>query len=127
MASATQQLPEVWLKTGCTAVQQDSSPSIWKGPLSETTHLHPYVPHPDEDTQVILNIISGQKTLGLKADLRDTGDQIKKRIKTEGKFGALESITLLCGNQEVQGSKTLQEQGVQNLAQLFIVHKCMGG
>ncbi|XP_053884625.1 uncharacterized protein LOC128837445 isoform X2 [Malaclemys terrapin pileata] len=127
MTTTVQPLPKVIQKPGCSAVLQNSPTSVWKALLEKATHLQTLVIGPETDTNVTLNIINGQKSLCLEADLHNTVDQIKKWIMLEGKFGDSGSIRLLYGNQELQGPKTLGQHRVTSPATLFIVHKCTGG
>ncbi|XP_027688027.1 uncharacterized protein LOC114021917 [Chelonia mydas] len=117
-------LPKVNQKPGCSAVLQNSPTSNWKALLEKATHL---IIGPETNTKVTLNIFSGQKSLCLEADLHNTVDQIKTWIMQERKFGGSGSISLLYGNQELQGPKTLGQHRVTSPATLVIVHKCTGG
>ncbi|CAM4565427.1 unnamed protein product [Lepidochelys olivacea] len=120
-------LPKVNQKSGCSAVLQNSPTSVWKALLEKATHLQTLDIGPETDTKVTLNIFSGQKSLCLEADLHNTVDQIKTWIMQERKFGGSGSISLLYGNQELQGPKTLGQHRVTSPATLVIVHKCTGG
>ncbi|KAM7163759.1 uncharacterized protein RBU57_007912 [Macrochelys suwanniensis] len=121
-----QRLPQFQQRTGCSPAQGALPTKDCNGPFQEVTHLHPFV-GPATDTRVSLTISNGPKTLQLEADLRDTADQLKKRIVQERKFGGSGSMGLLYGSQELLGSETLGQQNVKNQATLFIIHRCNGG